>query len=194
MISKFLKLKCVQVLFDFYVKIRMITNEFIDDAEGRVTLNRIKNRGNNCRLNGPVTIYSIDNLTLGNGVRIGSGSFLHAMGNITIGDNTHISRNVTIYSGNHDVNGLAIPYDDKYILKPVNIGQSVWIGMNVSVTPGVTIGNGAIIGMNTVISEDVPDGACVVGAKQRIVSYRDMEEFNKKKYNKLYFSDLWPDK
>jgi acetyltransferase-like isoleucine patch superfamily enzyme len=70
-----------------------------------------------------------------------------------------------------------VPYDTTYIDKPVIIGNSVWIGMNAGVTPGVTIGDGAIIGMGTVVSQDVSSCAIVVGPKQRTAGYREMERF-----------------
>ena len=150
----------------------------IKKAYGIYSINRIKNRGVGCVIYGRVYIQNPDNLILGDYVHIGSGGFFHALGGIKIGDNTYISRNLLIYSENHNMNSSSfIPYDNSYIYKPVTIGNSVWIGMNVTITPGVTIGDGAIIGMGTTVSEDVPAGAIVVGAKQRIVKYRDMNIF-----------------
>ena len=175
---------------DFYLK---HVKYWVRKSQGRVTLNSIINKGINCIVHGKTTIYYVEKLTLGNHVRIGEGAFLFARGGITIGENTQISRNVLIYSANHNVAGDAIPYDDKYIDKSVIIGESVWIGMNVVITPGVKIGNGAIIGMGTVISKDVPEGAIVVGAKQRIISHRDMGKFDSLKESNKLFGLLWPD-
>lgn len=155
--------------------------------KGQLALRQIKTIGKDCLIQGQVTIYYPECITLGSYVRIGYGTFLYGIGGIKIGDNTQISRNVVIYSGNHDITGSTVPYDDNYIKKEVCIGRSVWIGMNVCITPGVTIGDGAIIGMGTVVSKDVPEGAIVVGAEQRIVKYRDMKEFRQKeKEKKLY--------
>lgn len=163
-------------------------------AQGAVALNRIRNKGYNCLFHGEVTVLDSDKLILGNNIRVGSGGFFFATGGLSIGDNTQISRNVTIYSGNHNVEGNAIPYDDTYILKSVVIGKSVWIGMNVMITPGVTIGDGAIIGMGTVVSKDIPKGAILVSAEQRIVKYRDVEAFTQKDNDKRHFAVLWPTK
>ncbi len=164
----------------------------IKRAYGIYSINRIKNRGVGCIIYGRIYIQNPDKLILGDYVRIGSGAFFHSLGGIKIGDNTWISRNLLIYSENHNINSTSfIPYDDTYIYKPVTIGNSVWIGMNVTITPGVTIGDGAIIGMGTTVSEDVPAGAIVVGAKQRIVKYRDMDIFwdlaKKERYLGKYF-------
>ena len=165
----------------------------IRKARGKLELKKIKNKGCNCKIHGEVTIAYPDKVKLNDNVRIGYGCHFFCIGGLTIGENTQISRNVLIYTGNHDIDGIAIPYDDNYILKPVSIGKSVWVGMNVTITPGVSIGDGAIIGMGTVVSKDVPVGAIVVGAEQRIIKYRDLKEFYKKEKNKKLFSEIWPD-
>ena len=46
--------------------------------------------------------------------------------------------------------------------KPVNIGDDVWIGGNVTILPGVNIGNNVIIAAGAVVTKDIPDN-CVVG-------------------------------
>jgi len=166
----------------------------IKRAYGMYALNIIKNKGIGCKIYGKIYIQNTDNLILGNYVRMGSGAFFHSLGGITIGDNTRISRNLLIYSENHNMNSSKlIPYDDEYIYKKVTIGNSVWIGMNVTIVPGVTIGDGAVIGMGTTISEDVPQGAVVVGAKQRIVKYRDMNTFLSLAEQEKYFGKYFPD-
>lgn len=161
-------------------------------ANGRYYTKIIKNAGKDFRIKGTVTIHYPENLIVQDYVRIGEGSFLFCKGGIHIGNNSQISRNVLVYSANHDINAQTIPYDDTYIEKRVKIGNSVWIGMNVVITPGVTIGDGAIIGMGTVISKDVPDGAIVVGAQQRVVGYRDMEDYYINDNKQNWFAKIWP--
>jgi acetyltransferase-like isoleucine patch superfamily enzyme len=53
--------------------------------------------------------------------------------------------------------------------RPVLIGDSVWIGFEVTILPGVTIGRGAIIGCRTTIATDIPPYSLVVGDPARIV-------------------------
>lgn len=165
----------------------------IRKAKGRIELKKIKNKGENCKIHGEVTIAYPDKIKMSENVRIGYGCHFFCMGGLSIGANTQISRNVLIYTANHNIDGTAIPYDDKYILKPVTIGKSVWIGMNVTISPGVNIGDGAVIGMGTVVSKDVPKGAIVVGAAQRVIKYRDLKDFYDKNKNRRYFSEIWPD-
>ena len=181
--------KLIKNILKFYYK---YIKDFITQAKAELVLDRIKNKGKNCRIKGDLTILGVDGLVLGDFVSIGYGGFINSFGGVEIGDNCQISRNVLIYSVNHDTNGMCIPYDSNNIKKKVIIGNSVWIGMNVVITPGVKIGDGAIIGMGTVVSTDVPEGAIVVGAKQRIVGSRDLKVFIKMKDNKDYFGIKYP--
>ncbi len=179
------------ILFFVYLYEKLLRHK-IRKAQGRVSLQRIKNKEGNCRFNGRVEVVYPDNLYLKNGVRIGFGGFIHALGGVEIGENTQISRNVLIYSANHNIKGNAIPYDDRYVTKKVTIGSSVWIGMNVIITPGVTIGDGAVIGMGAVVSKNVLPGEIVVGARQRTIDHRDMEKFDMLNNENSLFSLKWP--
>ena len=55
--------------------------------------------------------------------------------------------------------------------QPVIIEENVWVGFEAIILPGITIGRGAVIGCKTVVSEDVPPYAVVVGNPCRIVKY-----------------------
>ncbi|MEX1019312.1 MAG: acyltransferase [Litorilinea sp.] len=125
----------------------------------------------------PCTITAPHHAKLGNNVRINRGAYIRAEGGLTIGDNTHIARNVTIYTINHDYRGDALPYDEGLIKKPVVIGENVWIGINVTIVPGASIGDGAIIGAGSVVAMDVPPLAIVGSAPLRILKYRDREHY-----------------
>ena len=183
-----------KLIYFFLIIYKRLFEDKIIEASGRYHLSLIKKKGENCRFLGKVTVYYDDGLTLGNYIRIGSNSFIFAMGGVEIGDNTQISRNVTIYSANHNISGSHIPYDDSYVCKPVTIGHSVWIGMNAQILPGVTIGDGAIIGMGTIVSKDVKAGEIVVSSPQRVVKFRNMAEFLKKKEIQLFFAKNWPER
>ncbi|OHB60791.1 MAG: hypothetical protein A2Y12_16105 [Planctomycetes bacterium GWF2_42_9] len=180
-------------LINKLAEIWISVEEEFDRACGRQQAMKLCNTGKDCRIHGQVIIRNPENLTIGDYVRIGRGCYFFCAGGLIVGNNTQISRYVTIYTGNHDTKGDAIPYNDSYVYKPVTIGHSVWIGMHVCIVPGVKIGDGAIIGMGTVVSKDVPPGAVLVGAPQRIVKTRNMEQFNKHHRNEKYFGKLWPD-
>ncbi|MCM1010248.1 MAG: sugar O-acetyltransferase [Fusobacterium sp.] len=117
---------------------------------------------------------------LGNTVKIGKGVVLMngfqcmSSGGLTIEDDTLISLNCTIATNNHDF------YDRPVITcKPVHIKRNVWIGVNVTICPGVTIGENAIIGAGSVVTKDIPDNAVAVGVPAKVIKYLDPEKFNK---------------
>lgn len=50
---------------------------------------------------------------------------------------------------------------------PVNIGNDVWIGGNVTILPGITIGNNVVVAAGAVVTRDVPDNTLVGGIPAR---------------------------
>lgn len=54
----------------------------------------------------------------------------------------------------------------------ITIGDAVWIGVNVIISPGVTIGENSIIGANSVVTKDVPPYAIVGGNPAKIIRYK----------------------
>ncbi|MFK3844663.1 acyltransferase [Stenotrophomonas sp. NPDC078853] len=146
---------------------------FFDKALGAAALERIPHKGRMCVFEGDGRLIDPDKLELGDDVYIGRNFFIRATGGISIGSYTHISRNVVLHTVNHNMNGTLLPYDRTNILRPIKIGEYVWIGMNCEILPGVSIGDGAVIGMGTTVSKDVEAGAIVVGSAQRVVGHRD---------------------
>jgi len=53
--------------------------------------------------------------------------------------------------------------------KPITIGDSVWIGGNTVVNPGVTIGSQVVIGSGSVVTKDIPGGVIAVGNPCRVL-------------------------
>ena len=145
--------------------------------QNKELLRKLQACGYGVRINGKIYVREPNKLILGNNVHIGEGCYFAAEGGLTIGDNTHISRNVTIYTINHNYEGSSLPYDCSYLLKPVAIRKNVWIGMNVCIVPGVRIGDGAIIGMGTVVSRDVAAGTIVGSPPQRVLKTRNNEHY-----------------
>lgn len=58
------------------------------------------------------------------------------------------------------------------VLRPVSIGNDVWIGARVIILGGITIGNGAVIGAGSVVTRDVPPYAVVAGTPARLIRHR----------------------
>ena len=51
--------------------------------------------------------------------------------------------------------------------------KNAWLGMNVTICPGVTIGKYAVVGAGAVVTKDVPDYAVVGGVPAKIIRMQD---------------------
>lgn len=58
------------------------------------------------------------------------------------------------------------------VTQNTNIGHDVWIGYGAYINSGVQIGSGAVIGAQSVVFNDVPPYAVVMGNPAKIVRYR----------------------
>ena len=87
---------------------------------------------------------------------------------ITISDHVMLGPRVCLYTAAHplsaEVRDTGLEYG-----KPITIGNSVWIGGNVIVNPGVTIGNEVVIGAGSVVTHDLPDGVIAAGNPCRVL-------------------------
>jgi acetyltransferase-like isoleucine patch superfamily enzyme len=59
---------------------------------------------------------------------------------------------------------------------PVVLEDNCWIGFSAIILPGVRVGQGAIVGSRTIICEDVPPYAVVLGDPPRIVRYLNPDD------------------
>lgn len=138
---------------------------------------RMKTCGTGVCFNGHIRVTGCEFIEIGDNVHIGDNAFIRGEGGLTIGENTHISRNLTLYTINHNYLGACLPYDEDMITKPVRIGRNVWIGMNVCIVPGTTIGEGAIVGMGTVVFGNVPPLAIVGAPSWQQIGERDKDHY-----------------
>lgn len=103
-------------------------------------------------------------------------------GNVTIGRYFHSGIEVLMITQNHNYDkGNAIPYDDTYIFKDIEIGDFVWLGSRVMILPGTKIGEGAIIQGGSVVHGEIPPYAIAGGNPAKVFKYRDIEHFVKLK-------------
>ena len=105
----------------------------------------------------------------GKNVFINHSAILSASGGIEFGDGVMIAPGVRIATINHDMNER----HSIYTYGKVKIKKNAWIGMNVTICPGVTIGEYAVIGAGAVVSRDVPDYAVVGGVPAKVIRYQD---------------------
>lgn len=108
-------------------------------------------------------------------------------GEIIIGRYFHSGKEVTMITEDHNYDSEnAIPYGKERILKPIAIGDFVWIGHRVIIMGGVSIGEGAIIAAGSVVTKSVPAFAIVGGNPARTIKYRDSEKFLELKHRGKY--------
>ena len=53
---------------------------------------------------------------------------------------------------------------------PIEVGNNVFIGINVIILPGVKIGDNVVIGAGAVVTRDVPDNVVCAGVPARVIN------------------------
>ena len=108
----------------------------------------------------------------GKNVFINHSAILSASGGIEFEDGVSIAPACRIATINHDFNER----HTKYTYGKVTIKKNAWIGMNVTICPGVTIGEYAVVAAGAVVTKDVPDYAVVGGVPAKVIKMQDPSE------------------
>ena len=114
------------------------------------------------------------NVDYGIGLTIGRGTFLNkdfmvcGGGYVTLGEDCLIGPRCTIATPNH-AKDAATRLAGWEHASAVTIGDNVWFGANVTVTPGVTIGSNSIIGAGSVVTRDIPEDVIAVGNPAHVI-------------------------
>lgn len=94
---------------------------------------------------------------------------------ITLGDHVSVT-----YSHFETHDGGVWVLRDKYpeidIVKPIKVGNNVFIGYGCIILPGTVIGNNVIIGARSVVSGNIPDNVVVAGVPARVIRSIDSYE------------------
>lgn len=98
---------------------------------------------------------------------------------VRIGDNCFMAPNVAIYTAGHPIHPDTRNSQYEYG-KEVTIGDNVWLGGSVVITPGVHIGNNVVIGAGSVVTRDIPDNAIAVGNPCKVVRF--LTDADRKKF------------
>lgn len=104
----------------------------------------------------------------------GIGTNAHIPSNTKIGHHVMMGPNCRILSQNHRFDRTDIPMGEQGICpsKPTVIGNDVWIGRDVLMTPGRTIADGSIIAGGCVLCKDFPAYSVIGGNPSRLIKSR----------------------
>lgn len=148
-------------------------------GQGRIVL------GSNVSLSGKSSIIFSDRndgppvLRVGDGTFIGHNCSLHIADAVTIGEHCLIAGGVRISDNDgHPLDPVrrrrneAMPRE---AIRPVSIGDDVWIGAGAHVLKGVAIGDRSVVGAGAIVTRDVPSDVVVAGNPARIVKRLTIE-------------------
>ena len=124
-------------------------------------------RGLGCKVGKNVNIGHLVRLDFGNAKRI------------TIEDDAHIANGVTFLCHMRDmktyrVGMKAMDLPAKY--GDINIGKGCYIGINVTIMPGVHIGEGAVIGSCALVTKDIPAWTIAAGVPAKVIKNVEKDE------------------
>jgi maltose O-acetyltransferase len=129
--------------------------------------------GNNVNIEKGVRFGKGYEIRIGNNSGIGINNVVP--NNVKIGENVMIGPDVLMLSNNHKFDNINKPMIQQGLdeQKEIIIGDDVWIGQRVIITPGKKIGNGVIIGTGSVVSKNIPDYAIAAGNPIKIIRFRN---------------------
>lgn len=116
----------------------------------------------------------------GKGIEIEIGDFsgigidANIPGDTIIGNYVMMGPNCTIFPHNHSFSDIETPMmfqGNTQKLRTV-IGDDVWIGQNVMMTPGRRIANGTVIAAGCVLTKDFPEYSVIGGNPSRLLKTR----------------------
>ncbi|GAB2174748.1 hypothetical protein DLREEDagr8_03060 [Dongia sp. agr-C8] len=104
--------------------------------------------------------------SIGNGTFINRSVYMRA--ETSIGSKCAIGPFVKFLTDTHEI-GPPDRRAGKRVVRPIRLGDGVWIGAGTIVIGGVTIGNGAVIGAGSVVTKDVPADCIYAGNPARLI-------------------------
>lgn len=118
-----------------------------------------------------VKIWAPWNLEIGANSSLGPKVDCYNQGRISIGANTVISQKVYLCASTHDYTKKDFPL----ILKPITIGNGVWVAADAFIAPGVSIENDAVIAARAVVIKNVEKNTIVGGNPAQFIKSRSFE-------------------
>lgn len=110
--------------------------------------------------------FSGRKVSIGPGTRFNTQCFFDESAPITIGANCNFGPQVMVHTSAHPIDGPERRAGPQRI-KPVKIGNGVWVGLRASVLPGVTIGDSCVIAAGAMVAADCKADGLYAGVPAR---------------------------
>lgn len=146
-----------------------ILRRLIGDAGRRAALTRLgADITSDVAISSGVFVRCPHNVSIGAGTRLGGRVRIESWGRVTIGRCCMFNDDVRLLTAQHDIDSVDFVDD----VRPISIGDYVWLPQRIVVLPGVQIGNAAVVGTGSVVTRDVPPYSVVGGNPARIIRER----------------------
>lgn len=132
----------------------------------------IKNMGDNLYIEPPFFCEYGYNIKGGKNLYMNFNCCILDVSTVTFGDNVMLAPGVQIYTATHPLKSEERDSGLEFA-KPITIGNSVWIGGNSTICPGVTLGNNVVVGAGSVVTKSFPDNVVIAGNPAKIIKTID---------------------
>lgn len=143
----------------------------------------LPNRGKETTILSPFYTDYGYNCFIGDNTFINHNAYLMDGAPIKIGSYCFIGPNCGMYTATH---ALIAEERNQGLekAKPIEVGNNVWIGGDVTILPGVKIGDNSVIGAKSVVTKDIPANVIAVGNPCRVL--RKITEQDRIGYSACY--------
>lgn len=143
----------------------------------------LPNRGKETTILSPFYTDYGYNCFIGNNTFINHNAYLMDGAPIKIGSYCFIGPNCGMYTATH---ALIAEERNQGLekAKPIEVGNNVWIGGDVTILPGVKIGDNSVIGAKSVVTKDIPSNVIAVGNPCEVL--REITEQDRIGYSACY--------
>ena len=107
------------------------------------------------------------NITVGENFYANHGLTILDCAEVTFGKNVFIGPGCGFFTAGHPLDAETRNKGLEYA-KPIDVGDDVWFGGNVTVCPGVTIGEGCVVAAGSVVTRDMPAHSLVAGNPAKV--------------------------
>lgn len=115
------------------------------------------------------------NVHIGHGVRIDFGN----ANRITVEDDVVIANGVTMWCHRRNMDNYRVGMkimDQPTKYGDIHLGKGCYVGLNVTIMPGVHIGEGAVIGSCALVTKDVPAWTIAAGVPAKVMRKVEKDE------------------